>query len=618
MQRSHRVRSGTLAGPLFLLGLWMASPVHAQSAENVAVVINDNSADSQRIGEHYARTRSLPASNVFRIRVSPDETVERSVFVSSIEAPIATFIRNAGLQDRVLYLVLTKGVPLRIAGTTGLSGTLSSVDSELTVLYRRMTGEAVPQAGKIDNPYFLGSRELREALPFSHREHDIYLVTRIDAFTVDQAISLVDRAQTPSREGQIVLDQRDEDLKKPGNRWMVHAAQRLAEQGHAARTLLETTANPARGEGATLGFYAWGAADPEQRRRTTRRAFVPGAIAASLAGANARTFMPPPDDWVPTGSNVPATFFAGSAETLAGDLIRDGVTGISGDVAEPYVMGAIRPEILFPAYLAGFNLAEAFSLATPTLSWTTIVVGDPLCRPFAGRTLTSADLDVAIDPRTDLPRLFSGRRLAAAASAATYAGLPEAAVVSAVRADTLLLRGDRAGARAALEQAVTIAPASVGLLLVLAQLEEADGAEDTATTRYQRILELQPTNVIALNNIAYALAMRGNALAEALPLAKRAASLAPRSASVLDTWAWIEHLLGNHDAAGRILDDAIKLDPRLAEMRLHAAIVAAALGDRAKAESELKEALRLDPQLDQRDETRQLRNRIAGLPLPKS
>ena len=33
-------------------------------------------------------------------------------------------IRRAGLQDRLLYLVLTKGVPLRIADTTGLAGTL--------------------------------------------------------------------------------------------------------------------------------------------------------------------------------------------------------------------------------------------------------------------------------------------------------------------------------------------------------------------------------------------------------------------------------------------------------------------------------------------------------------
>jgi len=190
------------------LSLRVAAPAYAQSAENVAVVINDNSPQSQRIGEHYARTRSLPPENVLRVRVSTQETIERGVYASLIEAPIAAALRRAGLQDRILYLVLTKGVPIRIAGTTGLNGTLSSVDAELTLLYRRMTGEAVPVAGKIDNPYFLGSRDLREALPFSHREHDIYLVTRLDAFTVDQALALIDKAQTTTAAGQIVLDQR--------------------------------------------------------------------------------------------------------------------------------------------------------------------------------------------------------------------------------------------------------------------------------------------------------------------------------------------------------------------------------------------------------------------------
>src|SRR6187431_2014627 len=112
-----------------LLSLWLASAASAQSAENVAVVINDNSPDSQRIGEHYARTRALPEGNVIRIRASTDETVDRAGYALTIEAPIAAAIRRAGLHDRLLYLVLTKGVPLRIAGTSGLEGTLASVDS---------------------------------------------------------------------------------------------------------------------------------------------------------------------------------------------------------------------------------------------------------------------------------------------------------------------------------------------------------------------------------------------------------------------------------------------------------------------------------------------------------
>ena len=608
---SHRRR---LIWAVVAVSFRLASPGYAQSAENVAVVINDSSPDSKRIGEHYARTRALPPENVLRVRVSAEETVERGVYASLIEAPLAAAIRRAGLQDRILYLVLTKGVPIRIAGTTGINGTLSSVDAELTLLYRRMTGEAVPVAGKIDNPYFLGSRELREARPFSLREHDIYLVTRIDAFAVEQALALIDKAQSPTAAGHIVLDQREDDPTKVGNQWMAQAARHLSQQGHESRVVFETTAKPAKIAGSTLGFYSWSAADPEYRRRSTGLTFATGSIAANLAGSDARTFLPPPDNWMPTSSGDPATLFAGTSDALVGDLIREGVTGVAGQVGEPLLLGAVRPDILFPAYLAGFNLAEAFYLATPTLSWTTIVVGDPLCRPFTGRVLTTDDLNSETDRETDLPKLFSTRRLAHFSAAG---GVPGSAGVLAVRAETLAAKGETAGARAALEQAVAIAPGATGLLMNLAQLEEADRLYDAAIGRYQRIVELQPSNVIALNNLAYALAVRRDAPGEALPLAKRAAALAPRSASVLDTWAWIEHLMGNHGVSAKLLGDAIKLDPALAELRWHAAVVAAAQGDRPKAESELKEALRLDASLAGRSETRQLRERISALPLPK-
>ena len=608
--RIVRLTEGCAAAVLFL---WLATAAYAQAAENVAVIINDNSPDSQRIGEHYARTRALPASNVIRIRASSDETIDRAGYASTIEAPIAAAIRRAVSHDRLLYLVLTKGVPLRITGTTGLDGTLSSVDSELTLLYRRMTGQVVSPTGKVDNPYFLGARELRAALPFSHREHDIYLVTRIDAFTVDQAVALVDKAQKPVTDGRIVLDQRDEDATRPGNQWVTQAAKRLNEQGHGERTVVEATARPVREVTGVLGYYFGGTPDPDSQQRSMRIDFVPGAIAATLVSSDARTFSPPPDAWVPSVSSD-RTIFAGSADSLIGDLIRDGVTGVAGQVGEPYLLGAVRPDILFPAYLAGFNLAEAFYLAMPTLSWKAVIVGDPLLRPFSGRSLTSAGLEEATDSRTGLPGLFSNRRVAQAAASSN--GLSEGAMVLALRAETMLDRGDRTGARSALEQAVTVAPTAVGLLVTLAQLEETDGLHPAAIARYQRIIEIQPTNVIALNNLAYALAVHRNAPADGLPLAKRAATLAPRSAHVLDTWAWIEHLLGNDAGAAKILADAIKLDPQVAELWLHAAEVSATLGDRAKAESELKEALRLDPTLEQRDETRRLRERIGGLPLP--
>src|SRR4029078_5916000 len=199
--------------------------------------------------------------------------------------------------------------------------------------------------------------------------------------------------------------------------------------------------------------------------------------------------------------------------------------------------------ILSPSYLAGFNLAEAFYLATPVLSWKAVVVGDPLLRPFAGRSLTSAELEESIDERTGLPRRFASRRVVQAAAAST--GIPEAAVVLGVRAETLFARGDKAGARNALEEAVKSAPAAIVFVAILAQLEESDGLYPAAIGRFRRIIEIQPTNVLALNNLAYALAVRSNLPAERLPLAKQAAALAPQNGDVLDTWAWIEHLVGN-------------------------------------------------------------------------
>src|SRR5687768_3170155 len=108
---------------LVLVGLlaW-SSPAVAQSAENVAVVINDDSPDSQKVGEYYVRARSIPETNIIRIRTELTEAIDREAYAKTIEQPIATAIGRAALQDRVLYIVLTKGVPLRINGSTGHDG----------------------------------------------------------------------------------------------------------------------------------------------------------------------------------------------------------------------------------------------------------------------------------------------------------------------------------------------------------------------------------------------------------------------------------------------------------------------------------------------------------------
>ena len=300
--------------PVAIIALCALAPsAYAQAAGNVAVVINENSQASVKIGEYYARARALPASNVLRIRTSEEETVDRATFESTIERPLADAISRDRLQDRILYLVLTKGIPIRVAGAAGLTGTMASVDSELTLLYRHMTGRRTPLNGFAANPYFLGDRAIAEAQPFTRRDHDIYLVSRLDAFTVEGALALVDRARAPATEGRIVLDQRDALVNRTGEDWLGLAAKRLTEQGHADRLLLEATTKPVRGVTPVLGYSSWGSTDPQNRVRSVGFGFAPGAIAANLVSTDARTFRPPPDTWRPPANlSNRSSWFAGS------------------------------------------------------------------------------------------------------------------------------------------------------------------------------------------------------------------------------------------------------------------------------------------------------------------
>lgn len=611
---THRSRSTWRLLPLLLILALRGTAASAQSPENVAVVINTTSAASQRVGEHYARVRGIPTANVIRIQTSTDDSVSRVVYANTIEAPIAAALGKERLHDRVLYLVLTKGVPLRITGTPGQDGTLAGVDSELTLLYRRMTGQAVLTRGRVDNPYFLGTAPTKDARPFTHREHDIFLVSRLDGFTVEDAIALIDRAQTPVTEGRIVLDQRDALVNRTGDEWLEAASQRLVAEGHADRQVLEMTPKPARNISPVIGYYSWGSTDPQNRVRRVGLGFAPGAVAATFLSTDARTFQEPPPTWVPTDDANRATWFAGSPQSLTGDLIREGVTGVAGQVSEPYLQSAVRPEVLFPAYLAGFNLIESFYLAIPHLSWQTVVIGDPLCAPFGRKMLPRSAIEGGLDPETDLPVFFAKRRVSQMVVA--QKGLPDKVIALLLRSESLAQRSERDGARQALEQAAALAPDSATVHLQLGVFLEQLDDHNGSLAAYRKVIAVQPRNAVALNNLAYGLAVYQKMPAEALPFAQQAVALAPGEPNVTDTLAWIHHLMGNDAEAARLLAAALKLAPASSEIRLHAAVVFAARGAQAVAETELKEALRLNPSLEQSDEVRRLRSRLAELAKP--
>jgi len=580
----------------------------AQSPANVLLVVNSTSAASGSISRYYAERRGVPQDNVCSITTPATESISRADYVAQIEQPIWQCIAGLRAQDRILYIVLTKDVPIRVSGTGGRTGTNASVDSELTLLYRRRTGQQAPVAGFVSNPYYAGSSPIASIKPFSHELQDIYLVTRLDGFTVQDAIALIDRATTPSRDGRFVLDERATLVDSGGDRWLRSAAERLRELGLGDRVQLDESTKVLTKEAGVLGYYSWGSNDPAIQIRDFEMQFVPGAIAGMFVSTDARTFKEPPAAWRPSNDGRRESIFGGSHQSLVGDLIRAGVTGAAGHVDEPFLDATIRPEILFPAYVSGRNLAEAYYAAMPYLSWQTLVIGDPLCGPFPHAPLETLAIDPGLDAPTELPGYFAKRRLATLGTS-----LNKDAAAFFVRAESRTARKDTAGVRQALEAAVAAEPRFTLARLQLAEAAEAADDADRAATQFRAILGYAPHDAIALNNLAWNLATRQNKPEDALPFAQRAIAVI-KTPQFFDTLAWIQHLLKQDAEAAaniRIARSTNSLDP---DLLWHAAVIYAAVKDVPRAAAELTLALKIKPDLADRDDVKKLRQQL----LPES
>ena len=341
----------------------------AQTPDSVLIVVNQPSALSRQIGEYYAGRRRVPASNICRLNAGTNEEISRSDFDEQVARPIQNYLRGHNLTEKILYIVTTAGVPLKIRGSLGMSGEAASVDSELTLLYTDMQGRAHPLAAGVPNPFFG-----KTVAPFRHPDFPIYLVTRLAGFDFDDVKGIIDRALAARNRGKFVIDLKGRDNTR-GNAWLLQAAQQIPRD----RLVLEITRSVLYHQSDVIALASWGSNDPDRKERHLGFQWLPGAIMTEYVSTNGRSFARPPDSWNMGAWGDPGATFAGTPQSLTADYIHDGVTGASGHVYEPYLEFTPRPNLLLPAYLHGRNLAESYYLAIPLLSWMNIVVGDPLC-----------------------------------------------------------------------------------------------------------------------------------------------------------------------------------------------------------------------------------------------
>ncbi len=429
-------------------------------AKRVVVLANASEADSVRLARYYADQRGVPPDNIIALPMPADETIGWPEFIAAIYQPLqdalvargwidafATTLTDSlgrkryGISDhRISYLVVCRGVPLRVSHEPRFYAdeprlalrpefrtNQGAIDSELTMLAH----STYNINGWVPNPLFRVERP-----PLLENE-PVVKVTRLDGPTYDDARRLVDHALEAERTG--LLGRYYVDVRGPhpdGEQWLELTAGRLAELGFDGDV---NRAGGTRSAGARFDapvlYFGWHTSDLSGPMALDGFRFPPGAIALHIHSFSARTLRSATAGW-------------------CGPLVARGVTATFGNVFEPYLQLTLQPQLLMRALSAGRTLGDAAYYALPALSWQTVIIGDPLYRPFA------VTLDAQLARLSTLPpplapyvllrqaRLFDLEKKDAKARRVLEDGLREhpGLVLGLELARRMAVAGDKAGA----------------------------------------------------------------------------------------------------------------------------------------------------------------------------
>jgi len=135
-------------------------------------------------------------------------------------------------------------------------------------------------------------------------------------------------------------------------------------------------------------------------------------------------------------------------------------------------------------------------------------------------------------------------------------------------------------------------PANSNMRIYLAQAYQGMNEIDKSHSEYERVLNSEPDNYVAANNLAWSYFLAGDVRAEAV--ARRAYEIQPGDGSVADTLGWILVRKGTIKEGVAILRDAVELSNGRAAVRYHLAAALAESGDAEEARGLLTDILAVD------------------------
>lgn len=132
--------------------------------------------------------------------------------------------------------------------------------------------------------------------------------------------------------------------------------------------------------------------------------------------------------------------------------------------------------------------------------------------------------------------------------------------------------------------------------MLAAMIEEAANDPAKAIDHYRKVIAVDDSDVLALNNLAYTLSRNGIQLDEAMKYAQKAKELSPESSHIRDTLGWIYYRRGMYQMAAKELEGALAKGAR-PSVQFHLGMAYKQLGNAEKGGRLLAAALAVDPKL---------------------
>ena len=354
------MKKGLLLGIILMIQCTLSAQT---SYDDVAVIVNTNSTASMNIGNHFKNSRNIPDQNMIYVSAPITEDIDSMEF-ELLRGQIENYLIANNLESSINYLVTTKGIPLTVNNgcvvDTLPGASCAAVDAELVLILGNYASE-IGQTSSIPNPIFDTEAN------FDRDNVGIYLVTRLDGYTVADVYRMIDNSG-PETGINPLSAQAIVDISAATGGDSLYFVDYYAP---TYDTLIAAGWNatfdadylPLVNQENVFGYFGLGHGPLPSA--TFNYEWTKGSVASMSMCNSAFTF----DQATNTANGV-----------LIADLIADGCTGALGHVDYIYFSQITPMEIFVDRYydpIETYNLAESYYMAERRLSWQTVIIGDP-------------------------------------------------------------------------------------------------------------------------------------------------------------------------------------------------------------------------------------------------